>query len=155
MDRAGSGKNIETEHWFWIFVHLKKLPLQESPSSIFSRLAEKRLLKAIAVVLDSGQKNLISRWTTIGATSPRSPVEVGCTFSVNCSNTLFPFFYKGLSLMPCCGSGSGLILDSMGFLDPDLNPGGKKWPTKKRKKLVHFSFLKCWMFSFEGWKLLL
>jgi hypothetical protein len=43
------------------FVHLKKVPPQESPSSIFSRQAEKRLLKAIAVVQDSGEQNIIYR----------------------------------------------------------------------------------------------
>ncbi len=36
--------------------------------------------------------------------------------------------------------------------DPD--PGGQKWPQKK-KKVQNFHLLKCWMFSFEGWWLYL
>jgi len=34
--------------------------------------------------------------------------------------------------------------------DPD--PGGIKLPTKDKKKFINV--LKCWMFSFEGWRLL-
>jgi hypothetical protein len=39
-----------------------------------------------------------------------------------------------------------------GRLDPD--PGGRKIPTKT-EKLVKFHALKCWMFSFMGWRLFL
>jgi hypothetical protein len=35
-------------------------------------------------------------------------------------------------------------------VDPDLDPGGQKWPTKKEKKNKKFHVLKCWMFSCEG-----
>ncbi len=35
--------------------------------------------------------------------------------------------------------------------NPDPDPGGHKWPTKV-EKLKKFHVLKCWMFSFEGWR---
>jgi hypothetical protein len=56
-------------------------------------------------------------------------------------------FYQG------CGSGSGLDSDSIGSVDPDPDPGGQKWPTKV--EIFHVYVLKCWMASFESWRLLL
>jgi hypothetical protein len=41
-----------------------------------------------------------------------------------------------------------------GRLEPDLDPGGQKLPTKKRKSDESYWF-ECKMFSFEGWRLLL
>ncbi len=54
------------------------------------------------------------------------------------------------------GFGSGSVSGSAWFelMDPDPDPGGQKWP-KKLKKGQNFHLLKCWMFSFEGWRLLL
>jgi hypothetical protein len=59
------------------------------------------------------------------------------------------------------GCGSGLDPDSIGSVDPDRNPdpdqGGKKWPTKVENfvKNLKVHVLKCWMASFENWRLLL
>ncbi len=39
-------------------------------------------------------------------------------------------------------------------LNADPDPGGQKWPTKIEKR-QNFHVLKCLMFSFEGWRLLL
>ncbi len=35
--------------------------------------------------------------------------------------------------------------------NPDPDPGGQKWHTKL-EKIRKFHVLKCWMFSFEGWR---
>jgi hypothetical protein len=40
----------------------------------------------------------------------------------------------------------------LGSLDPYPDPGGQKLPTNIEKKSL---FLKYWMFSFQGWRLLL
>ncbi len=48
----------------------------------------------------------------------------------------------------CCGSGSG----PHGRLDPD--PSGQKRLTEKNKN-EEMSFLRCWVFPIEGWRLLL
>jgi hypothetical protein len=45
------------------------------------------------------------------------------------------------------GSGTGFTIRS-GFREGKNNP-------QIRKKLNKFHFLKCWMFSFEGWRLLM
>jgi hypothetical protein len=50
--------------------------------------------------------------------------------------------------------------DSIGSLDPDLDSlsgsgSRKENMTHKNKKVNKFNFLKCWMFSFEGGRLLL
>jgi hypothetical protein len=50
----------------------------------------------------------------------------------------------------CFESGSAWIHVDSGL--PDLDPGGQKLPTKKKKlkKEKKFHVLKCWMFSFES-----
>jgi hypothetical protein len=61
------------------------------------------------------------------------------------------------------GSGSGLDPYSIGPVDPDPDPdsesgSGSRRPKithKSRKKLVEVHVLKCWMASFESWRLLL
>jgi hypothetical protein len=57
----------------------------------------------------------------------------------------------------CCGSGSTLILIDFGRLDPDPDPdpGGYLEDFKEKKKGKRFHVSKCWMFSFDGWRLLL
>jgi hypothetical protein len=46
--------------------------------------------------------------------------------------------------------------DSIRSVDPDPDQGGQKLPTKiKNKKLKQSQVLHFWMFSFEGWRLLL
>jgi hypothetical protein len=42
----------------------------------------------------------------------------------------------------------------MRIRNPDPDPGGQIWPTKVAKK-SEIHVLKCWMFSFESWRLLL
>jgi hypothetical protein len=42
----------------------------------------------------------------------------------------------------------------IGIWNPDPDPGGQKRPTKI-EKIQKFHVLKCWMFSFEGGRLLL
>ncbi len=37
--------------------------------------------------------------------------------------------------------------------DSESGPGGQKW--QKKKKVQKFNVLRCWMFSFAGWRLLL
>ena len=65
----------------------------------------------------------------------------------------------GLSLVhnfqQSCGSGSGLDPGSVGSLDPDLDPEGQKLPLKIERKDNKFHFLLCWVFFFEGRRLLL
>ncbi len=57
------------------------------------------------------------------------------------------------------GSGSELNPDSIGSVDPDPYSGSgsrmAKITHKSRKKIKKFHVLKCWMFSFESWRLLL
>jgi hypothetical protein len=52
------------------------------------------------------------------------------------------------------GCRSGLDPDLIGSVDPDPDPGGQKWPTKVEKKFKKLHVLKCWMASFESWRLL-
>jgi hypothetical protein len=47
-----------------------------------------------------------------------------------------------------------VIRINFGRLDPDPDPGGQQM-THKKKKVQKFDVLKCWMFSFKGWRLLL
>ncbi len=64
--------------------------------------------------------------------------------------------YTADDLHLCFGSGSGLGPDSIRSVDPylDPDPGGQNCPTKL-EKIKKFNGLKCWMFSFEGLRLLL
>ncbi len=73
------------------------------------------------------------------------------------AHRFFTFFQKTVILckknQDC---GSGLDLDTIGSVDPDSGSGSRraKMTHKSRKKLqVHV--LKCWMASFESWRLLL
>jgi hypothetical protein len=43
---------------------------------------------------------------------------------------------------------------SAGTADPDPDPGEQKWNIIK-EKVKKCTALKCWMFSFEGWRFLL
>jgi hypothetical protein len=54
--------------------------------------------------------------------------------------------------MRCCGSGSGLDLDSMGFLDPDPDSGGQIMAHKNRKKLVKLIIFEVLDVPFRGLK---
>ncbi len=48
------------------------------------------------------------------------------------------------------GSGfNGVPGSGFRFADPDPDSGGRKWPKNRTNTL------KCWMFSYEGWRLLL
>jgi hypothetical protein len=53
----------------------------------------------------------------------------------------------------CCGSGFNGFLDP--YPDPQSGSRGAKITHKQRKKLIIYYFLKCWMFSVEGCRLLL
>ncbi len=46
-------------------------------------------------------------------------------------------------------SGSARICIGFGRLDPNLDTGGPKWPTKKRKR-EEIRVLNCWMFSSDA-----
>ncbi len=70
---------------------------------------------------------------------------------------------KARNFMQGFGSGSGLDSDSIGPVDPDPDSesgsgsGSRraKMTHKSRKKFVKVHVLKCWMASFESWRLLL
>ncbi len=93
-----------------------------------------------------------SSWSASPSTTGKSP-------SSSSPSTLLPRSAFLCRFFQGCGSGSVLDPYSIGSVDPDpySESGSRraKMTQKSRKKLVKVHVFKCWMASFESWRLLL